>query len=265
MKLISETKEIPVSWGKMKVIVLRPEENQEVPGILWIHGGGYILGMAEMIYVSAGKLLAERYGGVVVSPEYRLAAKAPYPAALLDCYAALCWMNDHKEELGITKLIVGGESAGGGLAAALCLYVRDQGEISIDYQLPLYPMLDCQDTHSSKDNHGKVWNTKRNHWGWKHYLGDLYGREEIPVYASAARADDLQGLPPCYTFVSYGEPFLNETLTYVQKLQDAGVKAAVDVYPGDIHAFDLLMPWTKRAKAAKKKVCEVYEKEIVNV
>ena len=265
MKRISETKEIPVSWGKMKVILLRPAEKQEGPGILWIHGGGYMLGMKEMVYASAGKMLAEKYGGVVVSPGYRLAFEAPYPAALEDCYAALCWMNEHREELGITKLIVGGESAGGGLTAALCLYARDQGEIKVDFQLPLYPMLDCQDTHSSKDNHGKVWNTRRNHWGWKHYLGDLYGSEEIPVYASAARASDLQGLPPCYTFVSEGEPFLYETLTYVQKLQDAGVKAAVDVYPGDVHAFDLLTPYTKTARAARKKLCEVYEEEVINV
>ena len=142
--------------GKMDLIILRYGKG---PGILWIHGGGYVLGMAEMVYYSMGRMLARKYGGVVVSPEYRLAKKAPYPAALKDCYTALKYMYDHADELGIDRnhIIVGGESAGGGLAAALCMYARDKGEVPVSFQIPLYPMLDCEDTASSRDNHAHGW------------------------------------------------------------------------------------------------------------
>jgi acetyl esterase/lipase len=220
-----------------------------------------------MVLVSCGKMLAERYGAVVVCPDYRLAGQAPYPAALEDCYEALVWMYENADGLGIdkTRIVVGGESAGGGLTAAVCLYARDKGEIPIALQLPLYPMLDCEDTESSADNHGRVWNTKRNHWGWKHYLGALYGTDDVPAYASPARETDYSNLPPCYTFVSEGEPFYVETLAYVKNLQDAGVEAKVDIYPGKTHAFDMLLPWQERSKQAKRRLCEEYERIITMV
>ena len=216
-------------------------------------------GMAAMVYGSCGRMLARKYGAVVVSPGYRLAWKKPYPAALEDCYTALEYMADHAEELGIRRdqLIVGGESAGGGLAAAVCLYARDKGRIPFAFQIPLYPMLDCFDTPSSRDNHGRNWNTRRNHWGWKHYLGDLYGSPSVPKYASPSRETDYTGLPPAYTYVLDGEPFLDETRTYIRNLQEAGVDAAVDVYHGDFHGFDVFF-WTRNAKTAKRKLCEHY-------
>ena len=250
----------------MKMKVLQPKEaDGPVPGILWIHGGGYITGGNYMVLVSCGKMLAERYGAVVVSPEYRLAGEAPFPAALEDCYAALVWMYEHADELGIdrTRIVVGGESAGGGLTAAVCLYARDKGdkgEVPIALQLPLYPMLDCEDTASSADNPGLTWGTKRNHKGWRKYLGDLYGTAHVPAYASPARATDYSGLPPCYTYVLDGEPFYDETLAYVKHLQAAGVDARVDVFPGDTHAFDLLFPWQERSRQAKHRLCEEYER-----
>ena len=251
----------------MKTIILSPKnQNKPLPGILWIHGGGYMLGMSEMVYVSCGKMLAEKYGAVVLSPEYRLAWQKPYPAALEDCYKALVYMHEHAEELGIRKdrIIVGGESAGGGLAAAVCLYARDKKEVNVFFQIPLYPMIDCFDTDSSEDNHGKVWNTRKNHCGWRHYLGDLYGKEDIPKYASVSRETEYHGLPPAYTFVSDGEPFYAETLAFIHNLKDAGIKAEADMYHGDVHAFDLMMPWTKNAKEAKKKLCEVYIRMLCN-
>ncbi|MBQ1900771.1 MAG: alpha/beta hydrolase [Erysipelotrichaceae bacterium] len=248
----------------MKTIVLQPEKREgRLPGILWIHGGGYMLGMASMVGFSCGKLLAERYGGIVFSPAYTLANRAPYPAALHDCYAALEYMWDHAGELGIdqNKIIVGGESAGGGLAAALCIYARDQGKVKIAMHLPLYPMIDCYDTESSRNNRGKIWNTRRNHWGWRKYLGDLYGKE-VPSYASAARAEDYSGLPYCYTYVCDGEPFYQETIDYVENLRRDGVEADIDIYHGDVHAFDLLCFWTDQAKTAKEKLCQIYSSHI---
>ncbi len=242
----------------MKLIILRYGKGA---GVLWIHGGGYVLGMASMVYASMGRVLAKRFGGVVVSPEYRKAKKAPYPAALEDCYAALKYMYAHAEELGFDKnrIIVGGESAGGGLAAALCLYARDRGEVPVSFQIPLYPMLDCEDTDSSRDNHAHVWNTRTNHWGWRWYLRGLYGTKRVPPYASPARAEDLSALPPCYTYVEDGEPFYDETLTYVRRLQEAGVDAHADVFHGNIHSFDSLF-WTKNARKAKQALIRAAEK-----
>ena len=244
--------------GKTKLIILRYGKG---PGILWIHGGGYVLGMAAMVHFSMGKMLAKKYGGVVISPEYRLAKTAPYPAALEDCYAALKYIYSHADELGIDRdrIIVGGESAGGGLAAAVCQFARDKGEVPISFQIPLYPMLDCEDTDSSRDNHAHGWNTKRNHWGWRWYLRGLYGTDNVPSYASPSRATDYSGLPPCYTYIEDGEPFYDETVTYVQKLKDAGIEAAVDVFYGNTHGFDFI-PWDRNAKEAKKKLILAAEK-----
>ena len=249
---------IDSSAGRMRIIILRYGKG---PGILWIHGGGYVIGMAEMVYFSRGRTLARHFGGTVVSPAYRLAGKAAYPAALEDCYAALKYMYGHAEELGIDKsrIIVGGESAGGGLAAALCRYAKDLGEIPVSFQIPLYPMLDCEDTDSSRNHHSWGWGTKRNHFGWRRYLGDLYGSDQVPPYASPARATDYTGLPPCYTFVEDKEPFHDETLNYVRNLNAAGIEARADVFHGNVHGFDMLF-WTANAKQAKKNLIQAAEK-----
>ena len=158
--------------GHIPVLILRPAEAvKDRPGVMWIHGGGYILGMKEMVYMSRAADLVKKYGAAVVSPGYRLAWLHPYPAAVNDCYQVLEYMNDHSEDIGFRgdQLMVGGESAGGGLCAAVCMMARDRG-IKIAYQMPLYPMISNTDTESSRNNHGKVWNTSRNHLGWRIYL-----------------------------------------------------------------------------------------------
>ena len=256
MKYTTLRTTIPAQGGSMKLLILRPKEpapESGRPGVLWIHGGGYITGMAGMVYMSRALNLVRRYGAVVVSPEYRLAGQAPYPAALLDCHSALVYLKEHAGELGVRsdQLMVGGESAGGGLAAALCLYERDKGGVRIAFQMPLYPMLDNEDTETSRDNHAPVWNTRRNHAAWARYLRGVDGA--VPAYAAPARAENCAGLPPAYTFVSTAEPFYAETLAYVQRLRDAGVEASADVYAGLFHAFDMLTPFlpvSRRAAAA---------------
>lgn len=239
---------------RMKLLVLRPTVNKQprekIPGILWIHGGGYAVGMASMVFMSRAKRLVTEYGAVVISPEYRLAGKTPYPAALEDCYAALMYLKEHAAELGCTEdqIVIGGESAGGGLTAALCMLARDRGEVNIAFQMPLYPMIDHRDTDSSRDNHGISWNTKRNHAAWKLYLRDI--EDKIPAYASPARQTDYSNLPPAYTFVGDREPFYCETLAYIENLKKAGVPAHVDVYPTGFHAFDMLLPFRKISRQA---------------
>lgn len=255
MRLERETRYMETEHGSMKLIVLRPHETvKNAPAVLWIHGGGYYEGMAEMVYFSRGRDAAQHFGAVVVSPEYRLSVEAPYPAALEDCYAALVWLSTHAKELGADEnhIIVGGESAGGGLCAALCMLAHDRGEVKISYQFPIYPMLDCFDTDSSRDNRSLFWNTRRNHEGWQRYLGGLWGQSEVPAYASPSQRKDYSGLPPCYTFVGDGEPFYCETLEYVERLKKAGIEAEADVYHTDVHAFDVIFPMTKPAKEARE-------------
>jgi acetyl esterase/lipase len=236
-------------------LVLMPKQPRSgAPGILWIHGGGYFLGMKEMVHMSRAVDLVKKYGAVVVSPGYTLAFWKPYPAAINDCYAALLYVKEHAGELGINpnQIMVGGESAGGGLCAALCIMARDRGEVRIAYQMPLYPMLDNFDTETSRDNHGKVWNTRINHLGWRLYLRKAW-RAAVSPYAAAARQTDYRNLPPAYTFVGDGEPFYQETLTYIENLKNAGVEASADVYHTDVHAFDILMPEKEiSVKAAEK-------------
>ena len=254
---------VPAGGHALKLLILLPKGNrhppEKTPGILWIHGGGYAVGMAGMVFMSRAKRLVTSYGAVVISPEYRLAGKAPYPAALEDCYAALLYLKAHAEELGCAadRIMVGGESAGGGLTAALCMLARDRGEVNIAFQMPLYPMLDNRDTDSSRDNHGLSWNTKRNHAAWRLYLREVEG--EIPPYASPARQTDYSYLPPAYTFVGNREPFYCETMTYIENLRKAGVPARVDVYPTGFHAFDMLLPFRRISRQA----IEAFEKQYV--
>lgn len=251
----------------MKLLLISPAKRggsaAKPPGVLWIHGGGYITGMPEMVYMSRALPLVKKFGVVVAAPGYRLAGEAPYPAALEDCYAALLYLKNHADELGIAedRLMVGGESAGGGLAVAVCMLARDKGEIAVAFQMPLYPMLDDRDTPSSRDNHGLVWNTRLNHMGWKAYLGALWGKEP-PATAVPARQTDYHGLPPAYTFVGRREPFYCETLAYVEALRDAGIEAEIDVYETGMHAFDMLLPVRKISRQAAKRFEEQFSRAL---
>ena len=232
--------------GHVPVLILRPKDKAPARvGLLWIHGGGYILGMKEMVYMGRALNLVKKFGVTVLSPGYRLAWLKPY------CYTVLRYMDTHKEELEIDRLMVGGESAGGGLCAAVCMMARDQG-IRVSFQMPLYPMISNFDTDSSRNNHGRVWNTRRNHLGWKLYLR-ADAKKNVSPYAAPSQQTDYTNLPPCYTFVGDGEPFRDETLKYVDDLRRAGVKADADVYHTNIHAFDMLYPENDQSIKAIKK------------
>ena len=251
---LTEKRMIRVGQHWVRLRILRPlgEPPDRSPGVLWIHGGGYQSGSSRDVYVTRAISLTVKFGAVLVSPDYRLSRKHPYPAGLEDCYAALLYLRDHARELRIREdqIMVGGESAGGGMAAALCMLAKDRGEVNIAYQMPLYPMLDDRDTESSRDNHAPNWNTKRNHKAWKRYLREAWGTDLVPVYAAPARREDYSGLPPCYTFVGTIEPFYQETLDYVENLKKAGVEAEMDTYPDWFHAYDVLFPMKKISREA---------------
>ncbi len=248
------------SGGRRQIpaLVLSPKELPVMAtGVLWIHGGGYIAGMKEMVHMSLAPGLVKHFGAVVVSPGYRLAPLAPYPAALDDCYTALVYLKEHAAELGVRcdQLMVGGESAGGGLCAAGCIKARDTGAVNVAFQMPLYPMLDDRDTESSRDNHGRVWNTRKNHLAWRCYLRGQ-DRNSLSPYAAPARLTDLSGLPPAYTFVGDGEPFYAETVLFAKRLKACGVPASVDVYHTDMHAFDMMRPEAPMSREAVRRFNE---------
>lgn len=231
--------------------------NPNATGLLWLHGGGYALGLPEQTFGFMDNLIADG-NSVAVLPDYISASKEPYPAQLNDCYLALKWMVENAETLGINKnqIFVGGESAGGGLTAALCLYARDKKEVNIAFQMPLYPMIDDRETESSKNNDAPVWNSKSNKAAWEMYLGDL---TEIPAYAAPARASDYSNLPPACTFVGTVEPFYDETVAFVKNLRSAGVSVTFKEYEGCFHAFDMLVPSADVSKDAKAFLKSAYD------
>jgi acetyl esterase/lipase len=220
-----------------------PEQSTKslLPGVLFLHGGGYALGTPEMS-TDVYKPLIETRDCIIVAPDYRKSLDAPYPAAVNDCYSTLLWMKEHAAELGIREdqLIVMGQSAGGGLTAAVSLMARDRGDVRIAFQLPLYPMIDDRMiTASARDNNAPVWSSKHNLVGWDLYLDGLE-RDEVPPYAAPARETDLSNLPPTATFVGDLDPFRDETQQYVQGLRAAGVPVAFRVFERCYHAFDVI-------------------------
>ena len=230
-----------------------------LPGILWIHGGGFAMGnpqQGESLY----KAFMDAAPCVIVSPAYTLSFQKPYPAAIDDCYLTFEWMADNAEMLGIdpSKIIVGGESAGGNLACAVTLMARDRGRNGIAFQMPLYPMLDdTMQTASMKDNDAPVWCEESNVSAWSLYLDEQAGTDAVEKYAAPFRETDYRNLPPAYTLVGSVEPFRDETLTYFQRLQAAGVPAACDVYEGCPHAFIIFD--AEISRQAVKKLVSVYK------
>jgi acetyl esterase/lipase len=224
-----------------------------LPGMLYIHGGGYITGSPEFAADTIRRFIAAK-PCVIVCPAYRRALDDPYPAAFDDCYATLLWMQANADSLGMIpgKFIVAGHSAGGGLAAAVSLKATDTQDVAIAFQMPIYPMInDRQNTASATNNNAPVWNAKTNKFGWKAYLKGLNAQYvPIPAYAAAARATDYSKLPPTITFVGDLEPFKDETITYVQQLQQANVPVEFQMFNGCFHAFEMVAPKAKISQAA---------------
>lgn len=216
-----------------------------LPALLWIHGGGYVLGSVERDDLLA-KHLARVGQCVVASVEYRLAPEHPFPAPVEDCYAALKWLSAHSAELGVNKsrIAIGGASAGGGLAAGLALLARDRAEVEVAFQLLIYPMIDDRNIAPAGEmvSDTFVWTRENNRMGWRAYLGREPGGADVSPYAAAARATNLKGLPPAYIPVGDLDLFLDENITYTQRLLAAGVPTELHVYPGAFHGFNGFVP-----------------------
>lgn len=209
--------------------------DEPAPALLWIHGGGYIIGSARQDDGLCRRFSRE-LGVAVASVEYRLAPEHRYPAALDDCYSALAWLTG-LPAVDPTRVAIGGASAGGGLAAALALLARDRGEITPILQLLAYPMLDDRSSDAPANPNYRLWSPKSNRFGWAAYLGGA-----DPDVAVPARRDDLSGLPPAWIGVGTHDLFHDEDLDYAERLNRAGVPCQLEVVPGAFHGFDLVAP-----------------------
>jgi acetyl esterase/lipase len=206
---------------------------EPAPALLWMHGGGYVMGGAQQDDRACHRF-ATRLGITVASVEYRLAPEHPYPASLEDCYAALTWLAG-LPAVDPTRVAIGGASAGGGLAAALAFLARDRGEVALASQLLVYPMLDDRSSQTAENPNYRLWDARSNRFGWTAYLGDADPQVAVP-----ARRDDLSGLAPAWIGVGTHDLFHDEDLAYAERLRDAGVPCEVEVIPGVFHGFDVV-------------------------
>jgi acetyl esterase len=232
---------VPTRDGDVAVFVYRRESSVPQACLVWLHGGGYILGSAED---ERARKIAESLDCTVVSVDYRLAPEHPFPAGPEDCHAALLWTVEHAAALKIdpTRLALGGASAGGGMAAGVALMNRDRGGPDLALQLLLYPMIDnLHDTPSGQITNNPVWNRKTSFNAWEMYLNGVPGEKASP-YAAAARATDLTGLPPAYICVGAEDLFRDEDIEYARRLMAAGVASELSVYPGLYHGADMFAP-----------------------
>ncbi len=220
------------------------------PVFLHTHGGGYITPNPTMLPFL--QRIAMQCNCVVVSVDYRLAPETHFPGSLHDNYAALAWVHSHADSLGIdpARIAVGGESAGGGHAAALAIYARDRrvqghSEIPILFQLLIYPMLDDRtgSTHPVPPHIGNfIWNAGSNRFGWTSLLGVPAGSANVPPGSVPARVASVAGLPPAFIGVGSIDLFVDEDISYAQRLINAGVSTELFVVPGAYHGFDILVP-----------------------
>lgn len=246
----------PPGAPDLGVIVYQPSADAgPAPCIFHMHGGGYVMGAAAPLEPGHRAMVA-RLGCVIVTVDYRLAPETRHPGPVEDCYAGLTWTFANAAALGIdpARIGVSGESAGGGLAAALALLARDRGEYRLAFQHLIYPMIDdrtCR-TGTPHPHTGEfIWTPHNNAFGWAALLGVEPGSEGVSPYAAAARAEDVAGLPP--TFISTGalDLFLEEDLEYARRLLRAGVPTELHVYPGGFHGFDLAPGATVSAAARR--------------
>lgn len=233
---------IPGPGGDLPVRVYTPEGDGPFPGLVYFHGGGWVLGDLDMVN-AACRSLAARSGAVVVSVDYRLAPEHKFPAPLDDCYAATVWVADNGAELGIdgSRLAVGGDSAGGNLAAAVSQKARDENGPSLAMQLLVYPVTDHDFATDSYSSNGENYllTTDMMKWFWDHYLDS--DTDSASGYVSPLRADDLSNLPPATVITAEFDPLRDEGEAYASKLTAAGVDVNLTRFDGQIHGFFPMM------------------------
>lgn len=231
--------------GNAGVRIYRPEGTLSGAGMLWVHGGGYMIASALVNDRDCARY-ARDLNLVVVSVEYRLAPEYPFPCASDDCFDVWRWFQDHATELGVDpeRIVIAGESAGAGLAAGLVQRIHDQGDGQPVAQLLIAPMIDDRTAIRGELDPVKhrLWTNKLNRVGWSCYLGCAPGAGELPPYAAPARREDLSGLPPAWIGVGDIDLFCEESRRYAQRLRDAGVSCEFTLVSGAPHGFEVLAP-----------------------
>uniref|UniRef100_B0SW96 Alpha/beta hydrolase fold-3 domain protein n=1 Tax=Caulobacter sp. (strain K31) TaxID=366602 RepID=B0SW96_CAUSK len=236
----------PLGADTLRVFLINAPGKAGRPAILHIHGGGYILGSPTTEIPNLQRIAAAQ-DCVIVSVDYRLAPETRFPGALEDNYAALEWLHENAEALGVDRrrVIVMGESAGGGHAAALAIAARDRGQFKLAGQVLVYPMLDDRtgSVHQPPPDQGRyVWTPEQNRLGWGALLGVPAGSPNPPQGSVPARVEDLSGLPPTFIAVGGLDLFLQEDIDYARRLLDSGVPTELLVVPGAYHAFPFIVP-----------------------
>jgi acetyl esterase/lipase len=230
----------------IRVRVYRPAPlSNPVPAMLWIHGGGFVMGDSEIDQDNNIALVREA-GIAVAAVNYRLAPRHPFPVPIEDCYAAMRWLHAESKTLGVLpgRIAVGGSSAGGGLAAGVALMAHDRGGIPIAFQLLIYPMLDDRTVlRTDIDLSGvRLWNDKCNRFGWSSYLTMPPGSPDVHPYAAPARRENLSGLPSTWIGVGSFDLFHDEDQLYAKRLAASGVACELRIVAGAYHGFDLFSP-----------------------
>ncbi|PTL72101.1 alpha/beta hydrolase [Rathayibacter caricis DSM 15933] len=252
--LLVEDVEIPGSDGAppIRARSYRPRVLRgTAPALLWVHGGGMVLG-SRFQDEASNIAFARTLGITVLSVEYRLSPAHPAPAALEDVLAAFHWLVEHADERGVDphRIAIGGASAGGGLAAGATLLAHDRGGPQPAFQLLVYPMLDDRTvTRPGPTPPGvRVWTPGSNRFGWTSYLGTEPGGADVSPYAAPARRDDLTGLPPAWIGVGTLDLFHDEDVRHAERLRAAGVPCELEIVQGAFHGFDALFRRTGVAK-----------------
>jgi acetyl esterase/lipase len=240
-----EEKHIPVASGVPDVLayLINAKPGSARPGILHMHGGGFVLGTARDS-VSDLQLLATELDCTILTVDYRLAPETRYTGSIEDNYAGLRWMHLYASELGVdpARIAVMGESAGGGHAALLAITARDRGEVPVLFQCLIYPMLDDRTASTRQPSNGNMgrlmWTPASNRFGWESFLGQAPGTDSVPAAAVPTRTVNLAGLPPAFIGVGSIDLFADEDIEYAHRLVDAGIQTELHVVPGAFHGFD---------------------------
>jgi len=260
---VNNTHQVPSTFTKGHTIrtrEYRPEGSSEkLPAMVYFHGGGYMMGIPEMANVFYADVLKRR-NVAIFAPDYRLSQKDPFPAGFNDCFDTLVWVRDNAERLNIdpNNIIIAGHSAGGGMAAAITLKVRDTKVIKPAFQMAIYPMLDHRMiTESSKMQGSAMWDASINAHAWGLYLRNIKG--EVPAYASPSLNDDYRDFPPTISFVGDLEPFYDENVAYIEALKKADIPVKFEIFEGGYHGFEVGSPKAAISKAANTFQLEAFE------
>jgi acetyl esterase len=253
--------------GRLPARVYHPRPGHQLPVLVYFHGGGWVIGNLDVVDKPI-RALANAAGCVVVTVQYRISPETKFPGAPEDCYAATAWVAAHAAELGADagRLAVGGDSAGGNLAAAVALLARDRGTPSIAFQLLIYPTVAPAENSEfdsyTSNGHGYMTTAASMRWFYQQYLADPAGERDNP-YAFPLRAKDLRGLPPAHVVTAQYDPLHDEGVAYATALAEAGVETTTADYSGVIHGFFWMPARIAKGRTVAADMAQVLRERLV--